>query len=271
MNSFVRTNRRPVTRAFSWLALALVASSFQPAAIAGEQSQPSQAPIIDTALPNPVPDLATPPKRQDGYIPKELPVDYDPNVRNNYLPLDLNDFRVKTPAENGVPQGYISSVSRVVLADRGPINCVAVTVKVKNNTSDPIIVEGNKATTIAGGQNLTALSEDQALKVAGGQFTKNQLMTLAAVGVLTIGYCEPILQDRYTTSKTDWTKSYGLEERRRKVEAKRLSRRIVLPGEESEGVIVFAGSNTDISRVVLPMQTYPVGNDNGVLSLETKK
>ena len=102
---------------------------------------------------------------------------------------------------------------------------------------------------------------------SGGQFTGKQKAALAATFIGTLGFMEPILQDHYTTSKTDFPVSYGLNETRRRLEDRRLSRRIVLPGEDTEGVIYFPGDKFSFDSIKIPLLTYPLGVPTGTLEI----
>lgn len=184
------------------------------------------------------------------------------------LPLGVNQYQApETQLDLKGPVGTILSVSNQFINNKPCRNCTAVKVKVQNFTQNPIIVDGERAQAQRSGSAVRSMSEDDAMHGSGGQFSGKQKALLAATFAGTLGFMEPILQDHYTTSKTDFPVSYGLNETRRRLEDRRLSRRIVLPGEDTEGVIYFAGDNFKFDSIKIPLLTYPLGVPTGTLDI----
>jgi hypothetical protein len=184
------------------------------------------------------------------------------------LPLGVNQFQApETELNLKGPVGTILSVSDQFIQNKPCRNCTAVKIKVQNFTQNPIIIDGERAQAQKSGAAIRSLSEDDAMHSSGGQFTGKQKAALAATFIGTLGFMEPILQDHYTTSKTDFPVSYGLNETRRRLEDRRLSRRIVLPGEDTEGVIYFPGDKFSFDSIKIPLLTYPLGVPTGTLEI----
>jgi hypothetical protein len=184
------------------------------------------------------------------------------------LPLGVNQFQApETQLNLKGPVGTILSVTDQFIQNKPCRNCTAVKVKVQNFSENAIIVDGERAQAQKSGAAIFSLSEDDAMHSSGRQFTDKQKALLAATFVGTLGFMEPILQDHYTTSKTDFPISYGLNETRRRLEDRRLSRRIILPGEDTEGVIYFPGDKFSFDSIKVPLLTYPLGIPTGTLEI----
>lgn len=54
---------------------------------------------------------------------------------------------------------------------------------------------------------------------------------------VSLALAEPVVQDMMTTSKRDLTKSYGVDEIRRKAELARFGKRVLLPDEELDAAV----------------------------------
>ena len=184
------------------------------------------------------------------------------------LPLGVNQFQAGDQTVQG--KGAVGCVVKVVneFTQNKPCkNCVGVRVKIQNQSANALILDGERAQAIKSGAALKSLSEDDAMHLSGYKFSEKQKKLLAATFVGTLGFWEPILQDKFSTSKTDFPISYGLNENRRRLEDRRLSRRIILPGEDTEGVIYFPGETISFDTISIPILTFPVGVPNGTLQI----
>lgn len=184
------------------------------------------------------------------------------------IPLGVDEFEATpTPLLIKGPVGNIIGTVDQIAPHKPCNNCFGVAVHIQNLSPNPIIVDGEHALVFSGSAQERALSEDYAMKTSGGMFTKEQKLALAATFVGTLGLLEPVLQDHFSTSKTDFPVSYGVNETRRRMEDRRLSKRIILPGEDTDGVIFFNGTNPSYQRVSIPIKTYPLGQPVGSLDL----
>lgn len=191
----------------------------------------------------------------------------DPNIRRNYLPLEQDDFTYSADRETGDPTVSILGISKELYPGKECSGCMAVRLRLSNGSPTPIIMDGDNVKALFGGTSYAAISEPELLKLSGGQFTSSQKKTLAAVAVTTFGFAEPIVQDMMTTSKTDWTKSYGVDEIRRKAELARFGKRILLPGEELDASVFFRmTAEPPLDTITVPVLAYPDGKPTGCLT-----
>lgn len=208
------------------------------------------------------------PKLPDGYTRQGLP-SADPNVRRNYVPLEQDDFRVRTKLPDGEASAKLLTISKELYPGKPCEGCVAVKILVRNNTDAPLIMDGDNIKAIFSGSTLGAISEFDLLKISGGQFTKKQKRQLAAIAIASIGYAEPIAQDMMTTSKKDWTKSYGTDEIRRKLESARFGKRILLPEEQFEASTYFQPGEKTFEKLSIPLLSYPEEKVTGSLTVQS--
>lgn len=194
-------------------------------------------------------------------LPKQLlPADTVP------LPVDQFTNKLK-PIDLRGPVGNLVQIVSEISANKPCRNCSGIKIRVQNLSSTPIIVDGEHAQAIGASGNLGAISENSLLKSSGGTFTKKQKEVLAAVALGSLGLAEPIVQDHFSTSKTDFPVSYGVNETRRRLEDRRFCKRIILPGEDTEGVIYFPGDSLSFNKISIPLLTYPQEQASGMLDI----
>lgn len=208
------------------------------------------------------------PPQPTGGTPAVLTPPADPNVRRNVVPLELDEFRYPDKVENGRPSIQILSISSELYPGKKCEGCIAVRVRLRNDSAVPVIMDGDATKASFGGDSRTAMSEADLLRLTGGQFTKNQIGKLAAVTAVSIGLAEPIVQDMMTTSRSDFTKSYGVDEIRRKAELARFGKRILLPDEELEAAVYFKSTAVGPDNVSVPILTYPDGQPSTCLTVK---
>lgn len=190
-----------------------------------------------------------------------LPADTIPLGVDQYMnPVDLADFKKGT-------SGKFLSVVTELTANKPCNNCIGIKVYIQNQSQKPIIIDGEHAQASIDSPEGKAISEDQAMKQSGSTFTKQQKEILGVVALTTLGLAEPILQDHFSTSKKDFPVSYGVNETRRRLEDLRLSKRIILPGEDTQGVIFFPGDKISFDKVSIPILSYPQGQAVGTLEI----
>lgn len=215
----------------------------------------SPAPAVtDTAAPNPAAP-ATNPAPIDGL--------------GGRLPLTQTDFpgNIPNPANVKGLVGTIKSVSDDFLPGKPCKDCVAVKIEVANGTTRATIADGNKARGYWGEQALTTWSEARVVEPAQAQFSKGQKQLLGAVAVGTFWLAEPILQDHFTTSKTDPLVKLGKQQTRRNIEQIRFGQRLLLPYEICSGYMYFSGAVKIPDKIIVPLLYYPGGGDAGELVL----
>jgi hypothetical protein len=184
------------------------------------------------------------------------------------IPLGVDEFEyTPRPLTIKGPVGVILGRVDKIAPHKPCNNCTGIEVRVQNLSPNPIIIDGEHAVVFSNEGQERAISEDYAMKTSGGMFTRDQKLLLAATFVGTFGLLEPVLQDHFSTSKTDFPVSYGVNETRRRLEDRRLSKRIILPGEDTSGVIYFNGTNLNPNHISIPIKTYPLGQPVGSIDL----
>ncbi|MBX9722047.1 MAG: hypothetical protein K2X81_11670 [Candidatus Obscuribacterales bacterium] len=209
-----------------------------------------------------------PPMAKDGSTPPNLGAPSAGWPANDTLPLGVDQFTnpVKLPNLKG-PVGKFVQLVTAFTANKPCINCVGVQVKIQNLSSSPIILDGEHAEVSGAGVALRALSEDSALASSGRTFTKKQKEVLGLVAAGTLGLLEPVTQDHFTTSKIDFPVCYGPNETRRRLEDRRFGKRVLLPGEDTEGIIFFPGDKLSFDKITIPLLTYPTSQNAGNLDI----
>lgn len=210
------------------------------------------------------------------------PADAPATLPKDFIPLDVNQFRMQitAPMDRKLrgPGAELIGISRDITLlndgadDKRPCHgCVAVRVRIINESTEPIMVDGNNARAIAANQEVLAWSEEKVLKTSGAELSGKQKLALAAFGLGTFGLGEPILQDYFTTSKKTLLKSYGDIVIRRRFENNRLSKRIILPNEDTYASVIFPSASFPFQKVVIPLLNYPGGEPCGSLTVDTSK
>ncbi|HEY9869893.1 MAG TPA: hypothetical protein V6D08_12065 [Candidatus Obscuribacterales bacterium] len=130
-----------------------------------------------------------------------------------------------------------------------------VKVSLKNNDTQIITIKGNEAQAAVGGQTTTAVPEETLIKCSGCQMSGSQTALLWGVGLATVGFAGPILQEMLTHPKYPQA-AYGSDAGRQRAEGARLGNRIVLPGDETTGWLCFqipAGRSPE--EITLPVSS----------------
>jgi len=131
---------------------------------------------------------------------------------------------------------------------------VGIKVQVQNNSNSPLIFDGDKAILHAGGQNIKAIASVEKKITMKQAFAKETKATVAA-GV-TIG-AYPTIRD-LKNQKGPILKRYGTDEQRRENLAERFGKRILWPGDITEGVVfVREGEKIAGASVEMPVSTFP--------------
>ncbi len=211
--------------------------------------------------------LADEPKLPPGYTHQGLPTS-DPDVQKNFVPLENDEFRFPSKHHGaGEPSASVLSLVNDLYPGKECMGCVAVKLRLRNDTSSPVIMDGDNVKASFSGSTLRAVGEIDLLKSSGSQVSARQKKELAAIAIGTIGFAEPIAQDMMTTSRTDWTKSYGDNEIRRKLEHVRFGKRILLPDEVLDTCVYFQPGSRTFEKLTIPLLTYPEERVSGVLTV----
>jgi hypothetical protein len=134
-----------------------------------------------------------------------------------------------------------------------------VQITVNNQTGRPLMVDGTKATVTNGGATLTAIPvtvlQKAVLPKTGLEHAMASIGTKIVPAAVTIGVV-PAVKDEFKMRKPVLDR-YGSDEQRREVESSRFGRRIIWPGQKTQGILYFqteeslAGSHIQIPAATL--------------------
>ncbi|PWT96511.1 MAG: hypothetical protein C5B53_09530 [Candidatus Melainabacteria bacterium] len=144
-----------------------------------------------------------------------------------------------------------------------------VMVSVVNETSRPLVLDGDNAEAIGDGANYkcaplltiqrSVLPDRSGKAMAKGFFTK-VLPAAATVGLV------PTIED-ISTMKKPIRLRYGPDELRRLAEASRFGSRILWPHQKTNGIVYFdSAQNLTGTKITIPVQTLFDASDKSVLS-----
>lgn len=201
-----------------------------------QEDAPLLRPAIDTN--KPVESVKTP-----------LIKDSDSTATNTPIGRD----KTPPPPTNEQLKEVIRFTSTPAPISRKP-DLVGIKVQVQNNSDTPLLFDGDKAVLHTAGQNIPAIASVEkkfSMKQAFGKET-----SAAVVAGVTIG-AYPTIRD-LKNQKGPILKRYGEDEQRRENLSERFGKRILWPGDISEGVIfVREGEKIDGAWVEMPVGTFP--------------
>lgn len=185
------------------------------------------------------------------------------------------DLLLVNPSKNGPPpkplQAFVG-VSLKLDVERSDIvlnRLRGLMITVTNDTSRPLVIDGDSAQATVGAKNYSSASlplvqkcvlPNNGLLATTGKVITNVSLAGASIGVI------PTVKDFIILNKPI-TKRYGPDERRRLVEASRFGKRIVWPHQKTQGIIYFQTNNT-LSGAKLRMSVHTLFDnpDNASLS-----
>lgn len=220
---------------------AVLSSSLSLAAFCQENKQestPLLRPAIDTN--KPVESVQTP-----------LIKDSDSTATNTPLGKD------KVPAPPSLDQlramVKFTAVSEPVV--RGEAGLVGIKVQVQNNTDSTLMFDGDKAVLHLTGKNIPATQSVEYKKSMGKAFI--QETNAAVVAGVTIG-AYPTVRDM-VNQKGPILNRYGSDEKRRENVADRFGKRILWPGDISEGIVFINIKSSEEKQIAGAQVEMPVG------------
>jgi len=217
---------------------AAIALSLQaaPANAQGEQDAPLLRPAIDTN--KPVESVKTP-----------LIKDSDSTATNTPIGRD----KVPAPPTQEQLRELVKFTSNQAPVSREP-DLIGIKIQVQNNSESPLIFDGDKAVLHAAGQNIPAILSVEKKISMKQAFVKET--NAAVVAGVTIG-AYPTIRDM-KNQKGPILKRYGSDEQRRENLSERFGRRILWPGDITEGIVfVHEGEKIAGASVELPVSTFP--------------
>lgn len=220
----------------------IIGSSLVPAAFCQENQQestPLLRPAIDTN--KPVESVKTP-----------LIKDSDSTATNTPLGKD------KTPAPPSLEQlrALVKFTAQPLPVSRNEVDLVGIKILVQNNTDSTLMFDGDKAVLHIAGQNIPAALSVEKKTSMGKAFIKET--NAAVVAGVTIG-AYPTIRD-IRNQKGPILERYGADEKRRENVADRFGKRVLWPGDISEGIVfVKATKEKQIAgaQVEMPVGTFP--------------
>ncbi len=133
-------------------------------------------------------------------------------------------------------------------------NLVGIKIQVQNNSQAPLMFDGEKAVLHAAGQNIPALGTVEKKISMKQAFVKET--NAAVVAGVTIG-AYPTIRD-LKNQKGPILERYGSDEQRRENVSERFGKRILWPGDLSQGVVfVREGEKISGATVEMPVSTFP--------------
>lgn len=131
---------------------------------------------------------------------------------------------------------------------------IGIKVQVQNNSQSPLLFDGDKAILHADGQNIPAINSVEKKITMKQAFIRET--NAAVVAGVTIG-AYPTIRDM-KNQKGPILKRYGTDEQRRENLSERFGKRILWPGDITEGVIfVHEGEKIAGASVEMPVGTFP--------------
>lgn len=200
------------------------------------QDAPLLRPAIDTN--KPVESVKTP-----------LIKDSDSTATNTPLGRD----KTPEPPTKDQLREQIRFTSTQTPVSREP-DLVGIKIQVQNNSNSPLLFDGDKAVLHVAGQNIPAIASVEKRITMKQAFIKET--NAAVVAGVTIG-AYPTIRD-IKNQKGPILKRYGSDEQRRENIAERFGKRILWPGDVSEGLIfVHEGEKIAGASVEMPVGTFP--------------
>ncbi|MCW5822818.1 MAG: hypothetical protein KIT34_08430 [Cyanobacteria bacterium TGS_CYA1] len=224
---------------FAALALSFCSSpSYAQTSQSSENTQdaPLLRPAIDTS--KPVESVKTP-----------LIKDSDSTATNTPIGRD------KTPAPPTLDELLVQVrfTSTQTPVSREP-DLVGIKVQVQNNSQTPLLFDGDKAVLYSAGQKIPAIASVEKKITMKQAFIKET--NAAVVAGVTIG-AYPTIRDM-KNQKGPILKRYGTDEQRRENLSERFGKRILWPGDLTEGVVfVHEGEKIAGASVEMPVGTFP--------------
>lgn len=144
-----------------------------------------------------------------------------------------------------------------------------VQITVNNQTGRPLMVDGTKATVTTSGATLTAIPvtvlQKAVLPKTGLEHAIASIGTNIVPAAVTIGVV-PTVKDEIKFRKPVLDR-YGPDEQRREVESSRFGRRIIWPGQKTQGILYFQTEGSLVtSHIEIPAATLFDTQDACVLS-----
>jgi len=144
-----------------------------------------------------------------------------------------------------------------------------VQITVNNQTGRPLMVDGTKATVTNGGATLTAIPvrvlQNAVLPKTGLEHAIASIGTNIVPAAVTIGVV-PTVKDEIKFRKPVLER-YGSDEQRREIESMRFGRRIIWPGQKTQGILYFQTEDSlTSSHIEIPATTLFDAQDTCVLS-----
>ena len=144
-----------------------------------------------------------------------------------------------------------------------------VMITVSNETNRPVVVDGDKGTANAGGEEFTAVPvsaiQQAIIPLHKTSQDFEQLLTKAVPAGATVGVA-PTLRD-IRQSRKPVLQRYGPDELRRKIEYSRFGRRILWTGQKVQGILYFQ-SDADLTgaKITIPATTLFDAQDTSMLT-----
>ena len=151
-----------------------------------------------------------------------------------------------------------------------PKQYLAITVHLKNTGTQAYLLSGNKATAQYKNSTTTPVRQSSIVYATAPTLNATQAATVAVVAVGSVCLAAPITYDHFKKSK-DPTVKYGIDSARRKVELSRLVERVLLPQEQTQGIIYLPAGKGIPRSISIPLYTHPSHENAGIVVIEPNK
>ena len=169
----------------------------------------------------------------------------------------------KTPLATIAPEKLAVSIEPAQVALN---NLRGIQIVVKNNTDRPVVINGDMASVMCGGQKMQAVSLAQIDVSTCPMVTPKEQRKRFAEAALSVGWI-PTIEDQKIQNGPILAR-YGCDESRRINEISHFGRRVLWPGDSTGGVLYFL---TDQSlkglTIQLPVNTLFVNTDGALLTI----
>jgi hypothetical protein len=169
----------------------------------------------------------------------------------------------KTPLATVAPEKLVVSIEPAQVALN---NLRGIQIIIKNNTDRPVVINGDMASVMCGGQKLQAASLKQIDVSTCPMVTPKEQRRRFAEATLSVGWI-PTVEDQKIQNGPILAR-YGCDESRRINEISHFGRRVLWPGDSTGGVLYFL---TDQSlkglTIQLPVNTLFVNTDGALLTI----
>lgn len=205
----------------------------------------------------------------------------EPETELPLTPEQVEAGRIKTEGTSLVGGASKSNLSGVATLTGSPLSryggpkLVFVSVKLKNNGDEPILLMGDSVKAeLTGGARLEPVSKEKIIKMDNSLLNAGGKAVVAGVSAASLGLAGPICYELLTPQEhraRGLGTATGRDAGRHEIEAGRLNRRVILPQDETTGWVAFtAEEGQTLKSLVLPILMRPFNATGGTITIPIK-